>query len=209
MAEEPFWPGAKYSWASRISVRCKWRISMAMRSTELAMRPRSRRRRRGVARDHLGGVGFRHQAQLVGDVRLDRGIDVGVGADHARDGAGGNLAAGDDEALAVAGELGVEAGQLEAEGHRLGVDAVAAAHAGGQLVFEGALFERRQQLVEVGQEDVGGLRELYGERCPAVGRSCPGARSATARRRARHSVKNALTSCGFRLVASMRSMRSA
>ncbi len=39
MAEEPFWPGAKYSSASRTSVRCRWRISVARFSTELAMTP--------------------------------------------------------------------------------------------------------------------------------------------------------------------------
>ena len=36
MAEEPFWPGEKYSSASRTSVRCRWRISVASRSIELA-----------------------------------------------------------------------------------------------------------------------------------------------------------------------------
>ena len=37
IADEPFWPGEKYSSASRTSVRCRWRISMARRSIELAM----------------------------------------------------------------------------------------------------------------------------------------------------------------------------
>ena len=34
--DEPFWPGEKYSSASRTSVRCRWRISVASRSTPLA-----------------------------------------------------------------------------------------------------------------------------------------------------------------------------
>ena len=37
MADEPFCSGAKYSSASRTSLRCRWRISSARRSTELAM----------------------------------------------------------------------------------------------------------------------------------------------------------------------------
>ena len=36
IAEEPFWRGAKYSSASRNSVRCRWRISVASRSTAAA-----------------------------------------------------------------------------------------------------------------------------------------------------------------------------
>ena len=37
MAEEPFWPGEKYSSASSTSVRCRWRISIASRSSDEAM----------------------------------------------------------------------------------------------------------------------------------------------------------------------------
>ncbi|MOA21974.1 hypothetical protein D3C78_1424980 [compost metagenome] len=40
MADEPFWPGEKNSSASRTSVRCMWRISMATFSIDEAMTPR-------------------------------------------------------------------------------------------------------------------------------------------------------------------------
>ena len=40
IAEEPFWPAAKGSSASRTSLRCKCRISVARRSTELAITAR-------------------------------------------------------------------------------------------------------------------------------------------------------------------------
>ena len=36
MAELPFWPTVKASSASRSSVRCRWRSSVASRSSELA-----------------------------------------------------------------------------------------------------------------------------------------------------------------------------
>jgi hypothetical protein len=39
MADEPFWPLEKNSSASSTSVRCMWRISMAMFSIEEAMTP--------------------------------------------------------------------------------------------------------------------------------------------------------------------------
>ncbi len=37
MAEEPFWPAEKNSSASSTSVRCRWRISVASRSSDEAM----------------------------------------------------------------------------------------------------------------------------------------------------------------------------
>ena len=37
IADEPFWPSAKYSEASRSSVRCRWRNSVAKRSTAAAV----------------------------------------------------------------------------------------------------------------------------------------------------------------------------
>ncbi len=40
IAEEPFWPGEKYSSASRNSVRCRWRISVASRSMPAAISAR-------------------------------------------------------------------------------------------------------------------------------------------------------------------------
>ena len=39
IADEPFWPSEKYSSASSTSVRCRWRISVASRSTDEATTP--------------------------------------------------------------------------------------------------------------------------------------------------------------------------
>jgi hypothetical protein len=49
-------------------------------------------------------------------------VDIGEGADRAGNLAGRDLLARGDEALAVAGELGVMAGELQAEGRRLGMN---------------------------------------------------------------------------------------
>ena len=43
------------------------------------------------------------------------------------------------------------------------MDAVAAADGDGVLVLEGALLQRRQKRVEIGEQDVAGARKLHGE----------------------------------------------
>ena len=95
-------------------------------------------------------------------VRLDAGIDGGVGADGARNGAGGDLGPGRFQALPVAFEFGVEARQLEAEGGELGVDAMAAADADVQPVLPGPALENLEKLVDVGPQQVRGLGQLLG-----------------------------------------------
>ena len=61
-------------------------------------------------------------------------------------------------------ELGIGLGELEAEGRRLGVDAVAAADGRGQLVLERAALEHLEQRVEVVEQQVGRLLQLHRER---------------------------------------------
>ena len=58
-------------------------------------------------------------------------------------------------------ELGIGLRELEAEGRRLGVDAVRAADGRRVLVLEGAALQRGEQRVEVGEQEVGGARELH------------------------------------------------
>ena len=89
--------------------------------------------------------------------------------------------------VARARELGVEAGELQAEGRRLGMDAVAAADADRVLVLEGAALQRGQQRVEIGRA---GCRSPASAarrgRCRARrSRSCPDGRSAPRARHAR------------------------
>ena len=116
-----------------------------------------------VARDHLGRDRLGLQAQFRRDIRLDPRIDVGEGADRAGNRASRNLLARRDKPGAGAGELGMGDGELEAEGGRLGVDSVRAADRRRHLVLEGAALERREQRVDVGDEDVARAPELHGE----------------------------------------------
>src|SRR5439155_23556582 len=67
------------------------------------------------------------------------------------------------EALFVALEFGPVAGELEPERRRLGVDAVAAPDHDRVLVLERAALQRRQELVDIVDEDVARRLELHGK----------------------------------------------
>ena len=86
------------------------------------------------------------------------------GADRAGDGAGRDAVAGRDQALAVAGELGIGLRELEPEGRRLGMDAVAAADGRRQLVLERAALEHCEQRVDVRDQQVRRLLQLHRQR---------------------------------------------
>ena len=84
-----------------------------------------------------------------------RRVQVGEGADGARNGAGGDLGAGRNEPRPAARKLGVMACQFQPEGGWLGMDGVAAPDADRVLELHGAAFEGRQQAVHAGEQDIG------------------------------------------------------
>ena len=145
----------------------------ALQVADLGREPldRGREQRQGggergvaVARDHLGRDRLRAQPEPLGDRGLDPRVDVGEGADRPGHGAGHDLVAALDHAPPAAGELGEVAGELEAEGGGLGVDAVAAADGGRELVLEGAPLQRVQHRVDLDQDQVGCALELDRQR---------------------------------------------
>ena len=87
---------------------------------------------------------------------FDPRVDIGEGADRAGDRAGGDFLARRDQPRPRPRKLGVGERELEAEGRRLGVDAVRAADGRRQLVLVGAALQRREQRVDVGDQDVAG-----------------------------------------------------
>ena len=91
---------------------------------------------------------------------LDPRIDMSEGADGAGKRGGRHFLARRMEATAGAGKLGEEGCELEAEGGRLGVDAVAPPDHRRVLVLVGALLERGEQSIDVGGEEVGGVDQL-------------------------------------------------
>ena len=164
MAELPFCPTANGSSASPTSVRCRWRISVARRSIEAASSARAAVkaawRSRGITWVETGSGSSPNRAATMASTRGSTLAKVPTAPEMAQvmtsalpaRGAGGR------------GELGVEARELEAEGGGLGVDAVAAADRGRQLVLERLALQGGQQRVELRQDQVRGAAELDRQR---------------------------------------------
>src|SRR3546814_4287794 len=68
-------------------------------------------------------------------MRFDARVDIGEGADRARNGAGRDFFARGLQTQFAARKFGIGLGELEPEGHGFGVDAMAAADRRGQLVL--------------------------------------------------------------------------
>ena len=117
-----------------------------------------------IARDDLGRHGLDRQAELIGDMFFDLGIDIGKGADRTRDGTGGDFFARGEQAPAATVEFGIGLRQLEAEGHRLGMDAVAAPDGRCVFVFFRTALDCRKQRVEIGQQNIGRAGKLHSQR---------------------------------------------
>ena len=96
-------------------------------------------------------------------MRFHERIDLGESADRAGNRAGGDLLTRSHEPFARARELGVGVGKLKPERSRLGMDTVRAADRRRHLVLEGAAFERGEQGVGVGDQDIGGTHQLHVE----------------------------------------------
>jgi len=127
---------------------------------------RHRQVQRGVsvARDDLRRHRLGAEAQAPERVGLDRRREVRVGADGARDLAPGDLAARLAQPDEAARDLGVMAGERDAEGRRLRVNAVRAADHRRLPVFLDALGERGEQRLGANDHRVRRAHEEQRER---------------------------------------------
>ena len=116
-----------------------------------------------VTRDYLCGNRFHRQTQLARDKGLHTRINAGKGANRAGNGTGGHFGTRRHQPGAVAGEFRVMPGQFQAEGGGLGMDAMAAADGGGEFMFHRAGLQRRQQRIQIRDQQIGGLRHLHGK----------------------------------------------
>ena len=165
IALEPFWPARNGSSTSRTSVRCRCLISCAKRSSPapasaIALSS-SAWRSRGTTWVETGSAASSSRSStrcLV--VRAERR----VGADGAGDRPGRGLGEGTLQTLGVAVRLHREAGELEAERGRLGVDAVGAAHAQRARVLARPLGQRGGQLARARHDHLARAPELERER---------------------------------------------
>ena len=86
IADEPFMPAANGSSTSRTSVRARWRISVANRSSDVAhQRERAEQLGVAVARDHLRRERIGLEAEPLAGDPLHLGVEAGVGPDGARE----------------------------------------------------------------------------------------------------------------------------
>ena len=131
--------------------------------------PRAERRARveqlgvSVAGDHLRRR-HRLETEPLADERLDLGIDVGVGADRARELPDRDGGARPHEPGAVAPELERPERELRAERRRLGVDAVRAPDHRRVAVLASTGDDRGVELVDRAEQQVGGAHERDRER---------------------------------------------
>ena len=187
IADEPFWPLPNGSCTSATSVRARWRISSAKRSSEAAATASAaeqlgvpvalddlRRRRLGLEPEPLAGDA------------LDLGIDRRVVADRARELADAHALERPREPAPGAVELEGPDRELEAERRRLGVDAVRAADRQRQAVLLRALHDGGERPVDPLEDQLARLPDLERERrVDDVRGGQPVVEPAAGRRRAR------------------------
>src|SRR6478672_8729599 len=163
IAEEPFWPSEKNSSTSSTSVRCKCLISVASGSTKTTITPSVAKyiawRSRGITWVEIGSGSRPIALATWASTRGSICAKVPTAPEMAQ--VATSLRAASSRA--GAGELRVGVGELQPERHRLGMDAVRAADGRRHLVLEGALLQRRQHLVDVADQKVGGPGELHVE----------------------------------------------
>ena len=165
IAELPFWP-RRERLGGLADLAALQMPDLGREALDAARDQRERGEERGVAvaRDHLGRDRLRRAARAAPRPRPrppDRSLaKVPTAPEIAQVAISARAVS---QPAPVARELGVEAGELEAEGGGLGVHAVRAADAGRVLVLEGAAAQRGEQLVEIGEQAVGGLGQLAGE----------------------------------------------
>jgi hypothetical protein len=126
-------------------------------------RDRLEQLRVAVPGHHLGGDGLPLEAQPLQHALLVGRLVRGVCAHGTRDRPHRGLGERPLEALRVAMSLEGEARELQAEGRRLGVDAVRAPDAERVAVLAGPLEQRGHQLARAREDPLAGRLELEGE----------------------------------------------
>jgi len=106
----------------------------------------------------------RRKAELFADILFHKRIHKRKRAHGARDFAAGDGLARALQARAVAPHLRIPQGQFQAEGDRLGVNAVRPADHQGLFMLQGPSFQNRQQVIQIFQKKVGRLFELHRQR---------------------------------------------
>jgi hypothetical protein len=107
---------------------------------------------------------FGDQAKLGADMFFDGRVNVGKGANRARNGTGPNFVPRCQKPAAAPRHLGVKTGKGQAHGRRFGMDAVAAANADRVLVFKGTGLQRGKNPVHPKQQKIRCANQLNVQR---------------------------------------------
>ena len=117
-----------------------------------------------VALHDLGGKGGGFESEPDADLILDARIQMGPRPDRTAQFPHRDPLTHFDEALADTAKFIIHESQLEPEGDRFGMDAMAASHHGGQFVSAGLLGGRSADLIDAPDQKVDGRGHLHGER---------------------------------------------
>ena len=155
----------------------RWRAARSSEATTPSAAKNAAWRSRGITWVETGSDA---QAQLLRDMLFDARVDVGEGADRAGDRAGGDLLARRDQPRAGARELGVGQASLRPKVVGSAWMPWLRPMVGVSLCSKARRFERGEQRVDVGDQDVAGAAAAARRgRCRARRSwSCPDARSA-------------------------------
>jgi hypothetical protein len=135
---------------------------LGRQALEAGARERDRLQQLGVAvaRDDLGRDPLRCEVEPREDTALEVRRGRGVGPDGAGEGPDGDLGERPLESLGVPMRLEREAGELDPERRRLGVDPVRAPHADGVAVLPRPGGQHRDEAPGPGQDELPGAAEL-------------------------------------------------
>ena len=163
IADDPFWPRANGSSTSRTSVRARWRISVANRSSDDAMSASDDEQLGvAVALEDLRRARRRVEPEPLARDPLDLRVDRRVLADRPGQLPDPHPRQRPLEPRPVAVEREGPAGELQPERRRLGVDAVRAAHAERLAMLLRAGDDGAERAIEPVEHERPGV--LHGER---------------------------------------------
>ena len=165
IAEEPFWPLPNGSASSRTSVRCPCRTSSATASQTEAVIASTLTHSEIPSRNTTWlATGAGRSPRARHDLGLDSRVDVGVGAHRARTACRRPPPPGAQQPVTAAGHGEGEVGHPVAPDVGLGVDAVRPPGPQRAAVRQRVVAEHAPPARGLGQQQVGRLGELDGER---------------------------------------------
>ena len=106
-------------------------------------------------------IGLDGQTHRLRDMGFHARINLRERADRSGNGTCRDVLARRNEPFARTGKFRIGVSELEAKGGRLGVNAVRTTDGRRELVFKRSTFQRREQVIDIGDQEVGGAHQLH------------------------------------------------